>query len=218
MKKWFEYQESLQKKTDAVLQDNFIEFNIAEAVVPIREWALKKNLQIEKNDACFNKKTYIEEIIKSYPESKLDTKTIESWILDPEFDNLMNVAGKRIRILTDDEELNFIKNILKPYFKIDWNSAQINVHVQAPGQMSPLHYDRYKSWEFENVKENLVNRWLIMLDDQKPGQCFFMDQKSVHWKKGDVIGWTHVILPHGSANFGYWPRFNIRLTGKRVDK
>jgi len=218
MKKWFEYQESTHKKTDAVLQDNFIEFNIAKAVEPIRQWTLKKNLQIEKNDVCFNKQMYIDEIVKSYPNSTLDKKTIESWILDPEFNNLMDIAGKRIRIFTNDDELNFIKKILEPFFQIDWYTAQINVNVQAPGQMFTLHYDRYKSWEFGDTKENLVQRWLIMLDDQKPGQCFFMDQTSVNWKKGDVIGWTQVLLPHGSANFGYWPRFNIRLTGKKIDK
>ena len=88
-----------------------------------------------------------------------------------------------------------------------------------PGQMFPWHYDRFKSNVFTGVhdKENKVKRWLVMLDDQKPGQVFLMGDQYIEWKKGDVIAWQNVELPHGGGNFGYWPRFSLRITGEILE-
>jgi len=231
MKNWFEFQEKFHKSklseskvTDGKNSKNFILFNIPhETIQPILQIA-KFLLSKGKTDErmMFETKKYVEEIKVSYKNLiEIDQKKLHEWIDDPKFDNLMKVTGKQL--ILGEVEYNQLKKIILPnvskYFSINWDKAHLALCAQMPGQMFPWHYDIFKSNVFTGVhdKEYKVKRWLIMLDDQKPGQVFLMGDQYIEWKKGDVIAWKNVELPHGSGNFGYWPRFSLRITGEILE-
>jgi hypothetical protein len=230
MKHWFEFQEKFHKSkiseskaTNDKDYKNFVLFNIPNEIIkPILDIAL---ILLEKGKLdekiIFGAKKYAEFIKVCYKNHiEIDEKKLQEWLDDPVFDNLMKVAGKEL--VLDIENKKFRKKIIQcvsKYFQIDWNKADVTLYVQMPGQMFPLHYDGFKSNLFTGVhdKEYKVKRWLIMLEDQKPGQSFQMGDRFMYWKQGDVIAWKNVELPHGSGNFGYWPRFTLRITGEIVN-
>ena len=227
MKKWFEFQHNFHtkniKKTTST--DKVILFNIpAEKISHIHNMVISllekdRFTKVEWFDkkASTNryKNTYYREI------ADIDEEMLESWLSDPEYDQLRGASGQGLYYDCTDQ-ITRKKTIqqIRDYFPIDWDTADINFTVQQPGQVFPLHYDGFKSNVFADSpdQEDKVKRWLIMLEDQKLGQCFQMGDNFLTWKQGDVIAWKNVELPHGSANFGYWPRLTLRVTGKIVKK
>jgi len=230
MKNWFEFQEKFHKSklseskvTDDKNSKNFVLFNISNEIIkPILDIA-KILLEKGKLDEIlvFQGKQYAEFIKVCYNNlTEIDEKKLQEWLDDPEFDNLMKVAGKQLRLEIESKHIKKkIIQCVSKYFQIDWDKADITLYVQMPGQMFPLHYDAFKSNVFTGThdKEYKVKRWLIMLEDQKPGQSFQMGDRFINWAQGDVIAWKNVELPHGSGNFGYWPRFTLRITGEIVN-
>jgi len=230
MKHWFEFQEKFHKsklleskETNDGDPENFVLFNIPneiiKPIVDISKILLAKGKLDEKT--IFESKQYADFIKVCYRnQTEIDEKKVQEWVDDPVFDNLIKVAGKQL--VLDIENNKFRQKIVQcvvKYFPIDWDKADVTLYAQMPGQMFPLHYDAFKSNLFAGVhdKEHKVKRWLIMLEDQKPGQSFQMGDRFMHWKQGDVIAWKNVELPHGSGNFGYWPRLTLRITGKIVN-
>ena len=227
MKHWFEFQDkfhksklSESKEINDKLPENFVLFNIPyESIKPILGIA-KILLEKGKLDetTTFSSESYRKFIKVCYDNLVyLNENQLQEWLEDPEFDNLMKVAGKEL--VLNPENTGFMKKIAQcvtKYFPINWEKAEIKLYAQMPGQMCPLHYDTFKSNLFTGVhdKEHKVKRWLIMLEDQKLGQSFQMGERFIHWKQGDVIAWKNVELPHGTGNFGYWPRFTLRITGE----
>ena len=227
MKHWFEFQDkfhkskiSESKKINDDDPENFVLFSIPsesiKTILDIAKVLLEKGKMDE--NVVFPSDGYSEFIKVCYNNIvEINEKKLQEWLEDPAYDSLMKVAGKEFALVVENHK--FRKKIIQcvsKYFSINWEKADVKLYAQMPGQMFPLHYDGFKSNLFtgSHDKENKVKRWLIMLEDQKLGQSFQMGEKFLHWKQGDVIAWKNVELPHGSGNFGYWPRFTLRITGE----
>lgn len=112
------------------------------------------------------------------------------------------------------------------------------VQVLEPGQMTLLHVDNLDKGYVNPIEEALdkisftpeelenfnkdprsVVRFLIMLEDSKPGQIMtFGDQVLSCWNKGDVIYWDWPTVVHSTANMGFWNRPLIRISGLVTEK
>ena len=82
------------------------------------------------------------------------------------------------------------------------------IHVQKPGQMVPNHVDTMRSWtlkfpDLAKIKTHSeVPRFLILLSDWNVGHFFSVGDRSVIWKKGDILTCDHR-MPHATANAGF---------------
>jgi len=83
-------------------------------------------------------------------------------------------------------------------------------HIQYPGEMLNLHVD--KQYEVDDDPTR-VARFFIFLEDWKPGHFLQMGTSFVQWKKGDIINFDWMNMPHSSANAGWEPRCLIQVTG-----
>jgi hypothetical protein len=83
-------------------------------------------------------------------------------------------------------------------------------HIQHPGEMLNLHVD--KQYEVDDDPTR-VARFFIFLEDWKPGHFLQMGTSFVQWKKGDIINFDWMNMPHSSANAGWEPRCLIQVTG-----
>ena len=208
MRRWYEW--TVENHDKSQQHGPWVTMNVREHTQFLRNWIDTGKLAVTEM-AGMRRNIVIQEILSNYPD--LDPDTITEWIMDPEYDRLMESTQGRI-FLHEKFHDYLIKN-LQPAFDIDWTSAVAEITVQRPGEMFPLHHDRLKHSQFglPADMEHRIQRWLIMLYDQQPGQCFFMDNQSVTWQAGDVIHWPRINVAHGSANFGYWPRYSLLLTG-----
>lgn len=216
MKKWFEWQKKHQEhknSNDEVFKKN----NILPEIQFIINF-LDDNKKFTRETPChaFVRKKYIDTIAMDY---KLDKKKISEWINDPEFIQLLDKSGKHVMITVPEIILKKFRDIIKNLFPIDHNTAEIKIHNQKPGQMFPLHYDRvkYADYEVDKNKEENILRYLVFLKDQQPGQTFLLGDEFIKWKAGDVISWNQTNHMHGSANFGYYDRPALVITGKKLD-
>jgi hypothetical protein len=214
MKKWFEWQQKNQHRETST--ENYILENIKTQCNYILSW-MKENSDNFKEVFFYNQNDYAKKLSYSYPE--LSYNKIKDWVDDPEFDFLLKETAKF-------EELNVPWSIFLEFsklcnglFSIDYEGSEIVITKQKPGQTSPVHYDRRKHSDFKLSRdnENNVKRWLVMLEDQMPGQMFLMDNSYLSWKKGDIISWENTKLPHGAANIGFYDRYTLRITGKLVN-
>lgn len=88
--------------------------------------------------------------------------------------------------------------------------AQAVFHVQYPGEMLNLHFD--KQYEY-NEDEKKTARILIFLDDWQPGQFFQMGTSFLKWRSGDMYWFDWKNIPHATANAGWLPRPLLMVTG-----
>lgn len=72
-----------------------------------------------------------------------------------------------------------------------------------PGNCIPWHYDTHRSYMyFNNVKENDIQRSIVMMNNWKVGQVLqFRKEIISHWQIGDMFTWKNNVW-HGAANFG----------------
>ena len=114
---------------------------------------------------------------------------------------------------------NTIEDLVRKIISVKLNFSKkdlvLNVWAQEPGQMAPLHYDKLKHRDFNmhEEEEKYIKRMIVFLDDQKPGQIFYLGGQTVNWKAGDVLEWDQTAYDHGSANFGYHSRPILLITG-----
>lgn len=125
-----------------------------------------------------------------------------------------------------------------PEYDPFWNMAeglgievhQMRVHVQLLGQVTPMHIDqqmRYarpqwrKIWKDGGGDKNPLNlrRVLIALGDWDYGHAWCFGNKWYSgYKAGECVMYDWCNMPHGTANFGYNPRFTLQITGFISDK
>lgn len=85
------------------------------------------------------------------------------------------------------------------------------LHVQRPGQLLNMHIDDLTSQD-QNPSE--VRRFIIAVEDWCPGQVFQLGNALwSQWRAGDCVTWSWKDIPHGSANFGWYDRPMIQITG-----
>jgi len=221
MKKWFEFQHNFHtkkvKKTTSARKVKLLNIpadkikHVHNMVMSLLKKGHFTKVKWFNSKASTNryKNTYYRDI------ADIDEETLESWLSDPEYEQLISASAQGLYYdCTDKIIRNKTIQQIRDNFPIDWDTADINFTVQQPGQVFPLHYDGFKSNVFTDSsdQEDEVKRWLIMLEDQKLGQCFQPGDNFLTRKQGHVIGWKNVELPHGSANFGYWHRLTLRVT------
>ena len=123
-------------------------------------------------------------------------------------------------------------------YKPFWNMAeglgievhQMRVHVQLLGQVTPMHIDqqmRYARPQWRKIwkdgggdKDPLrLRRVLIALGDWDYGHAWCFGNKWYSgYKAGECVMYDWCNMPHGTANFGYNPRFTLQITGFITDK
>jgi len=215
MKKLYEWMRRYQDPNED--RHDFIERNLYKQTKCVRQWLDQGTYTLSHFKPAFDAEYYADTLDQYYLDQGLTRQQVKEWIQDPEYEILIKQVGLQVQTEAPPKVIEMFQNSVHDVFPIHWDTAQILIHVQRPGDMFPLHYDRYKNCEFDAHGKS-VQRWLIMLYDQQPGQCFFMNNHSISWKAGDVIGWDQVNYSHGSANFGFYPRFSIRLTGVMLDQ
>ena len=101
---------------------------------------------------------------------------------------------------------------------LKYNGAQIG--VQLPGNITPTHYDRDRTFYKKKLPVEITNtlrieqikKYVIFLEDQKIGQVFVTGNHALQWKKGTVIEipWY---MPHATANCSTEKRSLILVPG-----
>lgn len=216
MKKWFEHQDSNTEKikTKIIVYCKPLPVKVADLIL---DTILKNNNNNNKKSRpLFFREKHANNIAELYAEETgIDKNQLIEWVIDPEYAKLLDSdsfvqheLGKSVRLT--------LKKILEKYIPINWIDFEewpdsFQFYMQMPGQMTPLHYDRKKTDVANNDKK--IRRYLIFLEDQKPGQCFFMGDEECKWSKGTIITWNHTEFHHGGANWGYWPRPVLNISG-----
>lgn len=93
--------------------------------------------------------------------------------------------------------------------------------VQNSGQMMHLHIDQMGAKGREAIRSGnhkSLWRFVVMLDDWKMGQTWNIGNTFWRWKRGECISWDWPNIPHGTANFGWWPRPMLQITGSATDR
>jgi hypothetical protein len=223
MLKWFNYlRDRVDPKDD---NKDFIQNNLHAETQCFRDWISEYNpTPTTPRRQLFNKVYHLQQLIDDNPNIDVDIDTLTEWWSDERYQFMMEVSGIQ-DYLEDIPKLviDQFRAKTEHLFPVDWNSAKIIITIQQPGTVFPLHYDKNKNARYGlndagygtvSESESMISRWLIMLDDQQPGQCFYMNNHNIQWRAGDVIGWDHLSYHHGGANFGFWPRYNINFTGR----
>lgn len=91
---------------------------------------------------------------------------------------------------------------------------------QRPGQMFQHHVDKLGKLgrEYRYTNPHGIKRFMIALEDWKLGQAFNFGNHFWQWGKGQCVVWDWHTVPHGTANFGWWDRPMITVTGICTDK
>jgi len=122
----------------------------------------------------------------------------------------------------------------KPFFNmveaLGIEAHQTRLHIQLLGQVTPMHIDqqmRYARPQWRKVwkegggdKDPLkLRRILIMLNDWEYGHAWqFGNTMYSGYHAGEAVCYDWCNMPHGTANFGYKPRFTLQITGFITDK
>lgn len=88
---------------------------------------------------------------------------------------------------------------------------------QPPGNIIPWHQDLYyqlkKRLGAERFQNTSIWRYLVFLEDHKPGHLFQVENTPfVQWKAGDVVTFRPN-AHHLSANAGIEDKFTMQITG-----
>jgi hypothetical protein len=106
-----------------------------------------------------------------------------------------------------------VGDYIKPYFNF-LNNICIAVNYFKPGQYLPLHVDVFGKYvEVQKVDLTKIVRYMVMLEDNYPGQILQIKNKCIgNWKAGDCFGWAYND-PHAFYNFSMNDRYAIQVTG-----
>jgi hypothetical protein len=223
MKKWFEYLEKNYKDPEYTPGSSALPIaNVYSEMHHLFEYIkdIYETTQVTRHvSSNFSQKNgYIDTL--TIP--NLDQSTLEQWIYDPEFDDLLNLPSHETVYFHQEQDYNtlvdtFAQAMGFENFVKKKDLGAVKLHVQHPGQVFPLHFDRpqYKDFgmDIENLKQPPVHqRFLVFMEDIRPGQLFQMDHVTLSWKAGDVFTWDARNTMHGSANVGYWKRWMMMYT------
>jgi len=137
--------------------------------------------------------------------------TIQRWMSDAECTKLRDAA--MINHSLDDSHLEE-KHMLSELLALQVSSIDVKLQIQMPGEMIAWHLDTKKERLFSAADDrSSIHRYALFLDDQKPGQVWQINNDYVKWSKGDVLYWNHTTAPHGTANFGFYARPIMVITG-----
>lgn len=130
-------------------------------------------------------------------------------------DTLSDQAVLDIREYCDkDTFFQVIKSKLK--LKI----MRMTLHIQQPGKIIPIHYDRNRTLLTENMdymRQNQlgytdIKKFIYFFDDRDVGHFFGVGNSTIDWKAGDMIEFPW-FMPHGTANVSKKPRHILSIAG-----
>lgn len=229
MKKWFEYQIKNQRTRDYKLGSASQSVaNIALEMATVFEHVLTiyPTPQVtRRTEKVFSKEcAYTNSLAANV--SEIDHTTLDQWIYDPDFKELLDRQSHEVVYFHESHDREqivrtFCEAMRITYADLKDGLGSVKLHVQHPGQMFALHFDRPQHKEFEHRQADLNHRpahtrFLLFMQDQVPGQVFQMDHDFISWQKGDVFSWDARNTMHGSCNFGFWPRFMMMFTLKNI--
>jgi hypothetical protein len=148
--------------------------------------------------------------------SSITAAQLKEYIDDPAYAGLTKNIGCDYYNLTKQDEESVIL-MFSTKFNLNPSGMLINVHLQQPGQMFPMHVDRVQRADNGLFEPSKYNRYIVFLDDWKYGQMYQFGETFIKWKAGDVYTWPLRDMPHGTANVGYDPRFLLIITAMRLN-
>jgi hypothetical protein len=108
------------------------------------------------------------------------------------------------------------KEIREYIEKFKLGKYHVNMNIQEPGQMCPLHIDNHS--EAVRMFEGPWTNWrriLIFLTDWKIGQAVGLREKCItEWKAGDCYTFDETD-PHWSANAGENTKYTLVISAKK---
>ena len=122
------------------------------------------------------------------------------------------VASESNRVFHED-----LPGEIKDYLTeggVDLNSSHVQLHIQQPGQLLPLHRDNYTyaSKKFNHEQDNLT-RLIIFMSDWAMGEVLGVeDECFTKWKSGDWYTFSCREW-HWSVNAGYQIKYTLIITG-----
>ena len=97
---------------------------------------------------------------------------------------------------------------------LDLNFSHVQLHIQRPGQLLPVHCDNYTyaSKKF-NYKQSDLSRLIIFMSDWNMGEVLGIEEECViKWKSGDWYTFADKEW-HWSVNAGYKIKYTLLVTG-----
>ena len=165
------------------------------------EWEEPKKLLYSENN-----------IRRTAAHLNLPYETVQTWMDDPEFECYKDHVVE-FRRPKSNEVFLAVKNFISDFLKL--RDPVIFLQDLKPGGITPWHIDGKKHLEYnlKEEEEHLVERHIIFLEDQKPGQIWQINDDFIKWKIGDILTWSQSTAPHGTANIGYHSRPVLMVTG-----
>jgi hypothetical protein len=213
MKKWFEWQKQHFDSSDDPTSHHYC--NLVNETKCIRDW-IEHGKVYRSQSSTYNhhhQEEFKKSILSQCAELGLDPITVTEWLDDPEYVKLFNNQTQGSAAVPDFIKKVFVRNA-RSKFNINWDTAEIVLTITRPGDLIPLHFDNFTMYAVRGQVVN--NRWIVMLYDQQPGQCFMANDEYISWCAGDTIGWDRNGYSHGSANFGYHDRYSLRITAEQL--
>jgi hypothetical protein len=226
MLKWFEYQSLNQRQPDyvpgssssAVCNINKHMHQVFKVIFDLYDENVRVTRKIEK---VFSRDCqYVNSLSPNVPE--IGREILENWVYDPRFDLLLDRPSHEVVYFHEQSDRDmllskFCESMLIDRVKLKPGMGSVKLHVQHPGQIFPLHFDRPQHSDFGEKVHTIDSRpthtrFLVFMEDQRPGQAFQMDSDYITWKQGDVFTWDARNTMHGSSNLGFWPRFMLMFT------
>jgi len=93
--------------------------------------------------------------------------------------------------------------------------------TQKSGQMFHLHIDLFGKKGRELLAQGnhkSIIRFMVALDDWKLGQTIQIGNSYWKWTAGQCVTWSWKDVPHGTANFGWWDRPMLQITGTTTER
>jgi|TARA_Y100000590_G_scaffold415335_1_gene513017 hypothetical protein len=127
---------------------------------------------------------------------------------------LDRVASTQNKVWDEDMPKEIRKYINK--FDIKEGEYHVNMNIQRPGQMAPLHTDNHsEAVKKFNISSNNFKRMLIFLTDWEMGQGFGINDDCItKWKAGDCYTFDETDY-HWSANAGEDTKYTLVISTKK---
>ena len=222
MKKWFNYQ--LQNISDlSSWKETYqpivtLSSGLTSEFENIKSWYYQNlndpSVGINIGRPLVGQESYVNHIKEVY-EDDVIKQNIHAWCRDPDYLGLID-APSYDQVVINNYFQNWCEAVCQT-LHAKFEGSQINLQVQRPGYISPLHIDSRKKLDLNQEKKFLATqepdhrRWIFFLDDWKMGQVFQMGEEFLKWTKGEVYGWSVKDVPHALANIGYDDRFVVLI-------
>lgn len=229
MKKWYEYQvANIISDHDwahsyepiANINDEFCD-DFTSLKNTYYQWCAESNPNLVTESCLVGSENYAKYIQDVYDDPYIQANIIE-WCRDPEYARLID--GPSVDRMNLKSHFPEFSARLCDRLRVTDDYGLVFCQVQRPGYISPLHVDSRKTIEHQPGKKIKPwtppdhSRWIIFMEDWKPGQAFEMGHQYIKWRQGDVFYWSTRDVPHALANMGYWDRFLIIVYARPIDQ